>query len=538
MSTRYLLVLALFATVPTVLAQQTFDPRPLVDSPVASGANFDNPRLDNDFFDTTTYLGAFAPNGERWDLPWANYDPEWTDYGDPADAVIVDSDITSNTTWTADNSYMIVGFVTVTEGNTLTIEPGTIIFGQDISKGTLIIARGAKIISDGEPHAPIVFTSEYPVGQRAGGDWGGVIITGRASINVEGGEAIIEGGTGAVYGGGDNPNDDDNSGIFRYSRIEFAGIEYSQDNEINGLTMGGVGRETTIEYVQVSFCDDDSFEWFGGTVDARYLISLAALDDDFDGDTGWRGSFQYGLIVRDPDLADISGSNAFEQDNASSEPDPPHTPRSAPVISNITVFGPLLYSDNIDPNYRHGAHIRRASRASLYNSVIVGFPTGVRLDGPNVRADAENEILQIRNSILTGPFVSNQDGFDVTGWITTSAFANQIVELSDVATWFESPVVSNEAGPTIGQVLGVSLSAYPNPAVDQMTVVVELDGSENITIELFDMLGRRHATLFSGLAIAGEQEIGIDTNSLASGSYIVRLITERGAINEMVSIVR
>ena len=280
-----------------------------------------------------------------------------------------------------------------------------------------MVGQGSLSVIDSHKVGSTADASQISCARRAGD------AAADASINVEGGEAIIEGGTGAVYGGGANPNDDDNSGIFRYSRIEFAGIEYAQDNEINGLTMGGVGRETTIEYVQVSYCDDDSFEWFGGTVNARYLISLAALDDDFDGDTGWRGNFQYGLIVRDPDLADISGSNAFEQDNASSEPDPPHTPRSAPVISNITVFGPLLYSDNIDPNYRHGAHIRRASRASLYNSVIVGFPTGVRLDGPNVRADAENEVLQIRNSILTGPFVSNQDGFDVTAWVTAPAMS-------------------------------------------------------------------------------------------------------------------
>ena len=189
----------------------------------------------------------------------------------PVDSVI-EGNINSNTFLSKNKRYLLRGFVNVNAPAVLTIEPGTIIYGEKTTRGTLIINRGAKIIANGTPTQPIVFTSQQPAGQRSPGDWGGIIIAGNASINVPGGTAIIEGGTGTIYGGGTNPNDDDNSGILRYVRIEFPGIAYAPDNEINGLTLGGVGRGTTIEYVQVSFCGDDAYEWFGGTVNAKYLI--------------------------------------------------------------------------------------------------------------------------------------------------------------------------------------------------------------------------------------------------------------------------
>ncbi|UOQ65881.1 hypothetical protein [Hymenobacter volaticus] len=156
--------------------------------------------------------------------------------------------------------YLLQGFVYVPNGVTLTIEPGTIIKGDKVSKGSLIVQRGGRLIADGTPTQPIVFTSNQPAGSRAAGDWGGIILCGSAPQNLPG-DPTIEGGPVANFGG---TNAADNSGILRYVRIEFPGVEFVANNEINGLTLGGVGSGTIIDYVQVSYSGDDSYEWFGG----------------------------------------------------------------------------------------------------------------------------------------------------------------------------------------------------------------------------------------------------------------------------------
>jgi len=168
----------------------------------------------------------------------------FTQLAQAQNTVQVSSDITTNTTWTRNNVYILNGYRYVKDGATLSIEPGTVIRGDKASKGTLIIARTGKIFANGTAAEPIVFTSNEPVGSRTYGDWGGVVILGNAVINVPGGTAQIEGGLlgpDAVYGG---TNDDDSSGVLRYVRIEFPGIAYQPNSEINGLTMGGVGRRT------------------------------------------------------------------------------------------------------------------------------------------------------------------------------------------------------------------------------------------------------------------------------------------------------
>ncbi|MFM8513834.1 MAG: T9SS C-terminal target domain-containing protein, partial [Bacteroidota bacterium] len=163
----------------------------------------------------------------------------------------VTADITTNTTWTRNNIYVLNGYRYIKDGATLTIEPGTIIKGDKASKATLIVSKTGKIFANGTATEPIVFTSNQPAGQRTYGDWGGIVMLGNATINVAGGSGLIEGGllgADATYGG---TNDDDSSGVLRYVRIEFPGIAYQPNNEINGLTMGGVGRKTVIENVQV-----------------------------------------------------------------------------------------------------------------------------------------------------------------------------------------------------------------------------------------------------------------------------------------------
>lgn len=348
---------------------------------------------------------------------------------DQSGTIVLEGEITTDMTLKKANKYLLRGFVNVNAPATLTIEPGTVIFGEKSSKGTLIINRGAKINASGTADMPIVFTSQLAPGQRGAGDWGGVIIAGRSSINVPGGTATIEGGTGTIYGGGSTPDDNDNSGVLRYVRIEFPGIAFLPDNEINGLTLGGVGRGTTIEYIQVSFSGDDAFEWFGGTVNARYLIAYRSVDDDFDTDFGYAGKVQFALGLRDPQLADISGSNGFESDNDGTGTT--NSPRTQPLFSNVTLIGPMAdTAASRNTNYRRGAHLRRSTLTSIYNSIVMGWPTGLLLDGSNVVAACSTDVLQIRNSIWAGlrqgnAFTTTVASFDAAGWYTTASFGNR-----------------------------------------------------------------------------------------------------------------
>ena len=347
----------------------------------------------------------------------------------PVDSVI-EGNINSNAFLSKNKRYLLRGFVNVNSPATLTIQAGTVIYGEKASKGSLIINRGAKLIAEGTANEPIVFTSQELPGNRGAGDWGGIIIAGNASINVPGGTATLEGGTGTIYGGGTTPNDDDNSGVLRYVRIEFPGIAFLPDNEINGLTLGGVGRGTVIEYVQVSFSGDDSFEWFGGNVNGKYLISFRGVDDDFDMDFGFRGNIQFAFAVRDPNIADISGSNGFETDNDGTGTF--NTPRTLPVISNFTVVGPMQDTSftAYNPNFRRGAHIRRSALTSIYNSIVMGFPIGLLLDGSGVGNAAIGDTLQIRNSIWAGlragnGIITNYGQLNALQWYDTPAYGNR-----------------------------------------------------------------------------------------------------------------
>jgi hypothetical protein len=347
----------------------------------------------------------------------------------PVDSVI-EGNINSNAFLSKNKRYLLRGFVNVNPPATLTIQPGTVIYGEKSSKGTLIINRGAKLIADGTANEPIVFTSQELPGNRGPGDWGGVIIAGNATINVPGGTATLEGGTGTIYGGGANPNDDDNSGIIRYVRIEFPGIAFLPDNEINGLTLGGIGRGTIIDYVQVSFSGDDSFEWFGGTVNSKHLIAFKGVDDDFDTDFGFRGMNQFLLGLRDPNIADIGGSNGFESDNDGTGTF--NEPRTRPIFSNVTLIGPMPDTSftAYNPNFRRGAHLRRSTQTSIYNSVVMGYPIGLFIDGAGSSNAAQGDTLQIRNSIWAGlragnGIITNQSGFNILSWYDTPSYGNR-----------------------------------------------------------------------------------------------------------------
>ncbi|MGQ9847684.1 MAG: hypothetical protein ACUVQP_09330 [Bacteroidales bacterium] len=341
--------------------------------------------------------------------------------------------ISTNQTLKANHKYILSGFVYVESGVTLTIEPGTIIKGDKDTKGTLIIKRGGKINAVGTPTKPIVFTSNKPAGQRDYGDWGGIIICGKAPVNLPGGEGLVEGGPDAYFGGTD-PHD--NSGKLKYVRIEFAGIAFQPNQEINGLTLAGVGDQTEIDYVQVSYCGDDSYEWFGGTVNAKHLIAFRGWDDDFDTDNGWSGRAQFCFALRDPNIADQSGSNGFESDNDAQGTTA--EPFTSGTFSNVTILGPMNPNNNTNFNqlYKRGAHLRRNTHLKIFNSVISGYPVGLLIDGTLAETNAQNGDLMFKDNYLVG-CTSNLDvasgsSFDIQTWFNTQGFNNQITSFDNI----------------------------------------------------------------------------------------------------------
>ena len=319
-------------------------------------------------------------------------------------------------TLVAGQPYLIKGQTFVPNGVTLTIPAGTVIKGDKASKATLIVQPGGKLIANGTATNPVVFTSAQSVGERDRGDWGGIILLGDAWVN-QAALPAIEGITPAqTFGNLTSPttNATQNAGTLTYVRIEYAGIELTPNNETNSLTMGGVGNGTTIDHIQASFGGDDGFEWFGGTVNAKYLVSLSTWDDDFDTDFGWGGNVQFGLAVRNPFSADQSGSNGFESDNQANAND---TPQGAAgytrgVFSNITVLGPRDFTTGtgngtaartISANYQNGMHIRRRSSISIFNSFFSGFPVGMRLDDQATLDNLNASNGKLAFNILTSP---------------------------------------------------------------------------------------------------------------------------------------
>lgn len=340
-------------------------------------------------------------------------------------------EIKGNRTLSADTVYLLKGFVYVVDGATLTIPAGTIIKGEKATMGSLIIEKGGKIDAQGTSTKPIVFTSNQEVGARTYGDWGGVILCGKAIINQTGGDAQVEGGPRSHYGGSNNA---DNSGILKYVRIEFAGYPFQPDKEINGLTFCGVGSGTTIDYIQVSYSADDSFEWFGGQVNCKHLIAFRGLDDEFDTDNGFSGNLQFLIGLRDYRKADVSGSNGFESDNDAAGDG--NLPITSPVFSNVTLIGPLdtTNKSSYSSDFKRAMHIRRNSKLSVFNSVFAGWPTGLYLDGSNTWANAQAGELQIKNCALVGmkvnyevPSGSSFSATDVQNWYTNASRNNSVI---------------------------------------------------------------------------------------------------------------
>lgn len=498
-----------------------------------------------------------------------------------APVVEITSNISTNTTWSNKNVYLLKSnFIYVTPGTTLTIEPGTVIKGDKTSKATLVVQRGGKLVAAGTAQQPIVFTSNEAPGNRRRGDWGGIVIAGAAPVNLA--NPTVEATPDSNFGGTD-PND--NSGILRYVRIEFPGIAFAPDTEINGLTLGGVGAGTEINYVQISYSGDDAFEWFGGTVNAKHLIAFRTLDDNWDTDNGFRGKVQYAYSLRDPNVGDVSGSNGFESDN--NKDGTTATPQTAPVFSNVTDI--VERTADLNTNVRSAMHLRRNSAISILNSVFTGYRTGLLLDGSASQANATSGELQLRNDVLAGmpTNYAQQSGgsYGVQGFFEEASRANTVYAAESslqfqqgtytltnplVLPGTTSPLLSgadftntkvadaffdkvNFRGAfgtedwtrswtnfdpqntpyTSGIVLGSrpksdqlqQLTVTPNPTAGETTLRFELKRGGAATVRILDLTGRQVATVVAGRQLAaGQQQVSLP-ETLQAGVYVATVST-------------
>ena len=385
------------------------------------------------FWTPTSYRGAFAPApAAQWTDGWANWDPQNTVYPSPTDTV--SGEITSHSTWSSNKVYLVRGPVYLK--TLLLVQPGTVIlFDKNTAGSALIVTKAGTLYAEGTASQPIVFASNAAPGQRNIGDWGGVVMLGEAVNNLPANAAAgTPAGIGYVEGLPTSPNteyggsdDQDSSGILKYVRIEFGGYAYMPDKEINGLTFGSVGSRTVVDYVQVSFTNDDAFEWFGGTVNAKHLVSYRNLDDDMDCDFGYRGKVQFALIVRDPFIADQSSgstSEGFECDNDGAGSN--NTPKTAATFSNVTAIGPLRgnLQATIDPKFRRALRLRRNSEMKIFNSVFTDFKDGIHIDGTSTEVNALQNRLLFQNNLIagcSGKFIirATTPSFDAGAWYFT-----------------------------------------------------------------------------------------------------------------------
>jgi hypothetical protein len=412
-------------------ASTTPDFNPVDGSPALTGANFlDNPILSpltlvapstpSTFkMEKTSYVGALSADPAKdWTNDWTNWNPKATAYPNPTDTTTLngmvatlpirgEKVITNTVTLSADQTYLLKGFVVVKSGGKLVIPAGTVIRAlADLNSSpknyaTIVVERGGQIEITGTVAKPVVFTSAKAAGARDRGDWGGIVVCGKGlhnlfttpnSYQIEGFNGVTFDNQLAFIGGNDN---NDNSGILRYLRLEFGGLAFEINREINGLTFGAVGAATEVNNIQVSFSNDDSFEWFGGAVNSKNLIAYKGTDDDFDTDNGYSGLNQFGIAVRDTAYFDAtynatsgsSTSEGFESDNEALGT-ANVKPITSAVFSNYTMVGPVpvgaTYSQmnsRTRAAFRRGARIRRNSALRIVNSIFMGYRNFLMIDG-------------------------------------------------------------------------------------------------------------------------------------------------------------
>ncbi len=386
----------------------------------------------DEWFSSVTYKGAFDPGAENWMNNWTAISA----YGFlatqdlPCGETIIVADNgngVGTTTWRACNTYVLDGFVFVNDGQCLTIEAGTVIKGMPgtgADASALIVARGGKIFAEGTESAPIIFTFEGDpldgsIPYTTNGQWGGLLVLGNGRLNSSPGETQIEGipetEPRGIYGG---DNDEDNSGILKYISIRHGGTDIGAGNEINGLTLGGVGSGTLIDYVEVVSNADDGIEFFGGTASVKHAVVAYSGDDSFDYDEGWRGKGQYWFTIQD--VSDLgTGDRGGEHDGGTDPED--GNPYATPVIANATYMGQGIAAGNRALTFRDNAG------GEYHNSIFYNWGRGVDVEnlasGEDSYARFEaGELVLAGNcfyNVVTEGVSTASDNFKIvmgTGW--------------------------------------------------------------------------------------------------------------------------
>ena len=510
--------------------------------------------------------------------------------------IVVEGDLTENTTWTADNTYYLNNQLFVKDGVTLTIEAGTEILGRydadysaDNPAPCVVVEQGGMIMAEGTADAPITFRSELDPDDANYGNgrglWGGLIVNGYAPISNEGGQSNVEGLTGIPYGGTDP---DDNSGVMRYVRVWNGGSSIAPDNEINGITLAGVGRGTTVEFCEVAMNLDDGFEMFGGTVDLKHCVVVAVGDDAFDTDNGYQGRGQFLLVVRADD-----SDKGHEMDNATGG-DLDSQPRSHPHFANVTVISSPSHGED-------ALRLREGTGGDFRNYIIHGANDGVRNDenGSEVvtqdwataEAAGHPDYLYISGSIImngladvpwddfdeagdgdwTGTYVSESAGLSMTvdadglplsvsvmPPVGGAAYQNVDTVLDDdfftqtdfkgafgSDNWLEGWSVLSELdilgsddnnNPNIVADKITLLGNYPNPFNPSTEIMFELGQKyQSVHLSVFNLMGRKVYERTLQDISAGFHRItwnGSDINGslVPSGLYLYRVSTETKSV--------
>ena len=548
------------------------------------------------FFEKVNYIGALESSSVKdWTKTWTQWDPKNAPYGTVSDTNTLSSplgevNITATITLDPAKVYLLRSLVVVRNGGKLIIPAGTVIRGQANSQSsprqyaTIIIERGGYIQIDGTVTNPVVMTSAKPIGSRDRGDWGGLVLCGKA-VNNQGPDIQMEGFNNvsfdnmlAKHGG---INDDDNSGPINNLRIEFGGMAFEPNKEINGLTFCSVGRNTTINNVQVSFSGDDSYEWFGGTVNCKHIIAFKGTDDDFDTDFGYRGAVQFGISFRDSSYYDMSWnaasgastSETFESDNDASGSG--KLPLTSAVFSNLTCVGPVpagmtwsQLSTAQKGGFRRGVRIRRNSRLSIVISIFMGYRNFLMFDGDSVLVNSgvkSNKVSDkndlFRNNYIYGVKASAPVGATNTGLAEISSGGN----VNALDSWVRNSINSNTIdtskfipgflvntnnftapdfrpmdlskqpnfeygvlgfyGVTQVKVAGKvkSVSAYPNPTNGEYTV--EFTSTQGCTADVFvtDLNGRMVKRISTMDVISGNNFVNVNLSDLNSGLYFFHI---------------
>ena len=539
------------------------DPRP-----VEGGDAYNNlsELPEDDFFEKVNYKGAFGSS--NWMQGWTALDSYGFLKETPeaaATETIADDDIQAGDQvyWTADNTYLLDGLVYVESGATLNIEAGTVIKGKADAEPTaaLIICQGAKIYAEGTATDPIVFTAEnddlsdpYDVEFDTRGQWGGLIVLGKAVLNetatdgISYVEGIEEESDRTKFGGED---DEDNSGIIRYVSIRHGGAELAPGDEINGLTLGAVGSGTTIEYIEIFANKDDGIEWFGGTVNCKNLVAAFCGDDGFDHDMGLRNKMQFLFTIQDTASAGRAGEHDGGHDPEDGEP------FAYPVIYNATYLGPGMESSQDDAALKLRDNWGGEYKNSIFgdrsgNALAIEYVDGYEQDSRKRLADGE---IVLENNLWfnfapgntweaitdtsyeadymsgtgTNPILASSplrsisrardNGLDPRPVEGGDAYNNLSEYTSGIA--YEYTDFSTENIPN-----NFNLNAYPNPFNPVTNISFNLPEAQSVKISVYNVMGQKEMDIRDSYHAAGHHTYSINGSDLSSGIYFIRLQTE------------